>query len=384
MSTQEPVLPGATIGFLGGGQLGRMSAMAARAMGYDVQVLDPDPACPARAVASRVITAPYDDAHAATDLAQHCDVVTLEIELIARTALDAAAAHAPLRPNADAIYIIQDRLRQREFLSAHQFPVGPFRAAHSADELADAIDALGPSIAKACHGGYDGRGQIRLREREAAQDAWDSLGARTCLVEQHLSLELELSVLVARTASGEVAVYPPSRNHHAGGILTWSVTPAELPAEIAERAQTLARGIAEQLDIVGLLGVEMFLTTDGQLLVNELAPRPHNSYHHSERAFVTGQFEQHIRAVCGLPLGSTALVTPAAIANLLGDVWLQDTPPDVAAGLTVPTSRLHLYGKSSARYGRKMGHLSVTGATPAEAVERVRTAYRRLAHHNTA
>lgn len=384
MSTQEPVLPGATIGFLGGGQLGRMSAMAARAMGYDVHVLDPDPACPARAMASRVITAPYDDAHAAADLAQHCSVVTLEIELIARPALDAAAAHAPLRPNSDAIYIIQDRLRQREFLSAHQFPVGPFRAAHSADDLANAIDALGPSIAKACHGGYDGRGQIRLREREAAQDAWDSLGARTCLVEQHLSLDLELSVLVARTASGEIAVYPPSRNHHAGGILTWSVTPAELPAGIAEQAQTLARGIAEQLDIVGLLGVEMFLTTDGQLLVNELAPRPHNSYHHSERAFVTGQFEQHIRAVCGLPLGSTELVTPAAIANLLGDVWLQDTPPDMAAGLTVPTSRLHLYGKASARYGRKMGHLSATGATPAEAVERVRTAYRQLAHHNTA
>lgn len=384
MSTQEPVLPGATIGFLGGGQLGRMSAMAARAMGYDVHVLDPDPACPARAVASRVITAPFDDAHAAADLAQHCAVVTLEIELIARTALDAAAAHAPLRPNADAIFIIQDRLRQREFLSAHQFPVGPFRAAHSADDLANAIDALGPSIAKACHGGYDGRGQIRLREREAAQDAWDSLGARTCLVEQHLSLDLELSVLVARGTNGEVAVYPPSRNHHAGGILTWSVAPADLPAELVDRAQSLARGIAKALDIVGLLGVEMFLTTDGQLLVNELAPRPHNSYHHSERAFVTGQFEQHMRAVCGLPLGSTELVTPAAIANLLGDVWLQDTPPDIAAGLTVPTSRLHLYGKASARYGRKMGHLSATGATPAEAVERVRTAYRRLAHHDTA
>ena len=379
-----PILPGATIGFLGGGQLGRMSAMAARAMGYDVHVLDPDPACPARAVASRVITAPFDDADAAADLASHCAVVTLEIELIARSALDAAAEHAPLRPNADAIYIIQDRLRQREFLSTHQFSVGPFRAAHSEEDIANAIDALGPSIAKACHGGYDGRGQVRLHDRNAAQDTWDSLGGRTCLVEQHLSLELELSVLVARSATGEVAVYPPSRNHHAGGILIWSVAPAELHEGIAERAQTLARGIAEALNIVGLLGVEMFLTTDGQLLVNELAPRPHNSYHHSERAFVTGQFEQHIRAVCGLPLGSTELVTPAAIANLLGDVWLQDTPPDIAAGLTVPTSRLHLYGKASARYGRKMGHLSATGVTPAEAVERVRAAYRRLAHHDTA
>ncbi len=377
-----PILPGATIGILGGGQLGRMTGLAARSMGYDVHVLDPDPACAARAIASRTITAPFSDAAAAAELARACDVVTLEIEQIGRDALDAAAASAPLRPGAEAVYIIQHRLRQKQWLAEQGFPVGPFREADSAAALADIVTAFGPSIAKSCHGGYDGRGQVRLAHAHEAEAAWTAIGARPCLVEQRIDIAVELSVLVARRADGEHVVYPPSRNHHTQGILTWSVIPAELSWSVVQAAEALAPAIAAALDIQGLLAVELFLTTDGRLLVNELAPRPHNTYHHSERACVTSQFEQLVRAVCNLPLGGTQVIAPGAIVNLLGDVWLHDAPPDVIASLGVPDSRLHLYGKHEARAGRKMGHLSATGGSAQEALDRAIESYRRLAPAN--
>ena len=376
MST--PILPGATIGILGGGQLGRMTAMAARSMGYDVHVLDPDPNCASRVVASRTITAPFSDAEAAAELARSCDVVTLEIEQIARPALDAVAAITPLRPGAHAVYIIQDRVRQKRWLAEHDFPVGPFAEAASAEEIAAAVTTFGPSIAKACHGGYDGRGQVRLASADGAADAWQALGQRPCLVEQRVDIAVECSVLVARRPSGETVAYPPSRNHHTNGILTWSVIPAELPTAVVEAAMALAPKIAQTLDVVGLLAVEMFFTTDGQLLVNELAPRPHNTYHHSERACATSQFEQLVRAVCDLPLGAPHVIAPGAIVNLLGDVWLHDTPPDLPFALGVPGSRVHLYGKGEARVGRKMGHLSTVGETAQEAIGRALASFRRL------
>jgi 5-(carboxyamino)imidazole ribonucleotide synthase len=374
----QPILPGATIGFLGGGQLGRMTAFAARSMGYDIQVLDPEAACATRPVASRTITAKFDDVDAAVALASECDVVTLEIEQIHPDVLDAVAARTALRPGRAPVYIIQDRIRQKQWLKAQGFPLGNFVAAQQASDIADAVREFGPCIAKSTHGGYDGRGQVRLSTPEQGIDAWTALGARECLVEQKVDIHYELSVLVARTAAGAVAVYPPSRNHHTSGVLTWAVVPAVISDDMTARAQTLARNVAERIGIVGLLAVECFVTGSGELLVNELAPRPHNTYHHSERGFATSQFEQLVRAICGLPLGATEVHAPSAIANLLGDVWLQDTPPDFTHALNVTGSRVHLYGKHGAKAGRKMGHLSAVGHDAQDALGRVLESYRRL------
>jgi 5-(carboxyamino)imidazole ribonucleotide synthase len=377
-TSPSPILPGATIGFLGGGQLGRMTAFAARSMGYDIHVLDPEAACATRAVASRTITARFDDVKAAIDLASQCDVVTLEIEQIHPDVLDAVAARTQLRPGRAPVYIIQDRIRQKQWLKAQGFPLGPFVAALQASDIADAVRAHGPCIAKSTHGGYDGRGQVRLSEPSQGVDAWTALGSRECLVEKKVSIHYELSVLVARTPSGKVAVYPPSRNHHTSGVLTWAVVPAVISDAMTQRAETLARDIAERIGIVGLLAVECFVTTDGELLVNELAPRPHNTYHHSERGLATSQFEQLVRAICDLPLGATDVFAPSAIANLLGDVWLQEQPPHTSHALDVPGTRLHLYGKAGARAGRKMGHLSAIGTDPQDALGKVLECYRRL------
>ncbi len=379
----NPILPGATIGFLGGGQLGRMTAFAARSMGYDIHVLDPDPACATRAVASRTITAAFTDVHAAVDLASQCDVVTLEIEQIHPEVLEAVAQHAPMRPGRDPVYIIQDRIRQNQWLQQHSFPLGPFVAAASSAEIADAVRTFGPCIAKATHGGYDGRGQFRLADPSMAVEAWNALGGKTCLVEQRINIAYELSVLVARRPSGEVAVYPPSRNHHTGGVLTWAVVPALITEHMTQKAQQLAADVATSLGIVGLLAVECFVTTDDELLINELAPRPHNTYHHSERGNATSQFEQLVRAVCNLPLGSTQLLSPASIVNLLGEVWLQSSPPAFTEALAIPSTRPNLYGKAEARAGRKMGHLSATGADPQEALSRVLASYRALSPGTT-
>ncbi len=371
------ILPGATIGILGGGQLGRMTGMAARSLGYDVHVLDPDPHCAAGAVASRVITARFDDADAAAGLARECDVVTLEIEQIAKPALEAVAALAPLHPCAEAVFTIQDRIRQRTWLSSHGFPVGAYRTAASAGECAAAVEALGPSICKAPTGGYDGRGQVRVKTADEARAAFRTLGTASVIVEQFLSLDIELSVLVARREDGASGVYPPAVNHHVDGVLDWSICPGPLPDPIIAHARQLGHAIAETMGIVGLIACELFLTTDGRLLVNELAPRPHNTYHHSERGVSTSQFEQLVRAVCGLPLGATRTVAPAAIANLLGDLW-EGITPDVASALEVPDVRLHLYGKTSARPGRKMGHMSAVASSTDEALEKVLAARKRF------
>jgi 5-(carboxyamino)imidazole ribonucleotide synthase len=355
-----------------------MTAFAARSMGYDIHVLDPEASCATRPVASRTITAPFTDVAAAIELASQCDVVTLEIEQIHPDVLDAVASRTALRPGRDPVYIIQDRIRQKQWLKAQGFPLGNFVAARTASDVADAVRAFGPCIAKSTHGGYDGRGQVRLSEPEQGDGAWTALGSRECLVEQKIDIHYELSVLVARSPSGSVAVYPPSRNHHTSGVLTWAVVPAVISEEMTMRAQTLARTVAERIGIVGLLAVECFVTTGGELLVNELAPRPHNTYHHSERGLATSQFEQLVRAICDLPLGSTELFAPSAIANLLGDVWLQETAPDMTHALQVPGSRVHLYGKAGARAGRKMGHLSAVGDTAQDALGRVLDCYRRL------
>lgn len=377
--------PGAIIGILGGGQLGRMTGLAARSLGYDVHVLDPDPNCPASVIASRTIAARFDDADAAASLAERCAVVTLEIEQIGTAALAAVAARTPLRPSAEAVHVIQDRIRQKTWLASNGFPVGPFRAVTSRDESVAAFEDLGRCIFKSTSGGYDGRGQVRVASVESAADAWKALGERPCLVEQFLDVSSEISMMVARrptkvaaSADARHVVFPPSFNHHEHGILDWSVLPASVPAETIRRAEDVANGIASTLGIEGLIAVEMFIVRDGRILVNELAPRPHNTFHSTERGCATSQFEQLVRAVCDLPLGTTEILRPAAIANLLGDLW-SDGTPNFAAALAIPSVRLHLYGKASARPGRKMGHLSAVGLTGDEArdgVLRARNAMR--------
>jgi 5-(carboxyamino)imidazole ribonucleotide synthase len=379
VTSSPSILPPATIGILGGGQLGRMTALAARDMGYRVQVLDPNPDCAARPVVERVVVASFDDPDGAAELARACDVVTIEIEQIAPAALEAALAHAPVRPGADVLRMVQHRARQKRWLAESGFPVGPYAVVSSAAELDDAARALGPSLfVKACEGGYDGRSQLRFDATSNASDAFQQLGRRESVAEQALDVALEVSVLVARRPDGDVVVYPPAVNHHEQQVLAWSVLPGELERGVTREAQAIARGIAESLRIEGILAVEMFLLRDGRLLVNELAPRPHNSYHASELACPTSQFEQLVRAACNLPLGAAEPSRPAAIVNLFGDLWLDGRAPDFVSALAVPGTRLFLYGKQGAKPGRKMGHLAAGGETPAEALRRVQKAAARL------
>ncbi len=373
------ILPGSTIGFLGGGQLARMSALAARAMGYDVHVLDPDPDCPARAVASQLVTATFDDVGAAINFAKACDVITLDIEQVSTESIAAASLHAPVHPGAAPIHIIQDRGRQKAWLENNGFPVAPFRIAHTPHDVAQAFQALGRSIAKTTSGGYDGRGQARIRSPHDLDTAGALTHSATVVVEQWIELVGELSVMVARSSAGETRTFPVSWNHHDNGVLTWAMTPAPVSDRTTDAAIALATAIASRLGIVGLLAVEMFVTTDDTLMVNELAPRPHNTFHATERACLTSQFEQQVRAVCGLPLGSTELVSAGAIINLLGDLWSADgRAPIWDRALEVPGVRLHLYGKKLAKPGRKMGHLSAAGATPEAARDAVLDGYARL------
>jgi 5-(carboxyamino)imidazole ribonucleotide synthase len=379
------VRPGGLIGILGGGQLGRMTAMAARTMGYRVRVMDPEAACPASFVVDETIVGRWDDVAAARRLATGADAVTLEIEQIGVEALSEVARIAPLRPGVEPIRIIQDKTLQKAWLAEAGFPVGAFRVVRSEAELHEAVSALGGRVfLKIGRGGYDGRGQARIGMNEPATEeavtaAWKSIGERPAVAEQALDLDYEISVMAARNPSGEVRTYPAARNHHENQILSWSVLPAGVPAELEIRAQELAAAMIVRLGLEGLLCVELFVTREGELLVNELAPRPHNSYHQSERGCVTSQFEQLVRTTCNLPLGDTSLITPAAIVNLLGEVWLSESgDPDFAAAFAVPGVRLHLYEKQTPRVGRKMGHFSATGATAEEALERALEARRRL------
>ena len=392
MSFSEPpplnnpvVKPGGLLAILGGGQLGRMTAMAARTMGYRVRVMDPEASCPASFVVDETIVGRWDDVDAARRLATGADAVTLEIEQIGVDALSEVARIAPLRPGVEPIRIIQDKTIQKKWLADAGFPVGAFRVVESEAELQEAVAALGGRVfLKIGRGGYDGRGQARIgfdapATEQSIAEAWNALGGRPCVAEQALDLDFEISVMAARNPAGEVRSFPAARNHHENQILAWSVLPAGISAELEARAEALAARIIARLGLEGLLCVELFVTRQGDLLVNELAPRPHNSYHQSERGCVTSQFEQLVRTTCNLPLGDTSLITPCAIVNLLGEVWLSESgEPNFAAALAVPGVRLHLYEKHTPRLGRKMGHLSSVGATAEEALERVLEAKRRL------
>jgi 5-(carboxyamino)imidazole ribonucleotide synthase len=335
------------------------------------------------------IEAGWDDSREAANLARGCDVVTLEIEQIAIRSMDAAAAFAPVRPNSAVLALIQDRIEQKNWLVRNGFPVGAFRAVQSIESLREAVVELGGRcFCKSATGGYDGRGQGKVGFNAGAdfeaeiQGAWEALGEGAGVVEKAVDLEREVSVLAARSSSGEMKIYPAAWNYHEHQILAWSVIPAPITPALEAEARELAQEIAETFSLEGLLAVEMFVTEEGRLLVNELAPRPHNSYHASERACITGQFEQHVRAICDLPLGEVDVVQPAAIANLLGEVWLHADgtarEPKFDAALSVPGVRLHLYEKLRPRRGRKMGHLSAVADTAEEAVERVQRALQLL------
>lgn len=369
--------PGSTLGFLGGGQLGRMTALAARSMGFRVAVLDPDPHCPLAPVADRVFTAPLHDLETVQRFAEACDVITYEREDVPAAAAHAIQASTPIFPRHEILTLVQDRLEQKRWLKAHGFPVADFVAIGTPQECQAALQEGRSGFLKTRRGGFDGRGQARVLSPEGLPEAWSTLGHLPCILEAPIPFTRELSILVVRGQDGATLAYPPAENHHTKGVLDWSVLPATLPVAVVRQASALAVRLAEALDLVGVLVVELFALEDGGLVLNELAPRPHNSYHASERACTTSQFEQLVRVLCGHPLGSPEVVQPVAIANLLGDLWL-DSPPPFEAALREPGIRLHLYGKALPAPGRKMGHLSAAGATANDAVARVVHARRKL------
>jgi 5-(carboxyamino)imidazole ribonucleotide synthase len=373
------ILPGSTIGVLGGGQLGRMFAMAARRLGYRVHTLAPDHDTPTGQIADVEINAAYDDMDAVRAFAQAVDVVTFEFENVSADAVAEAEKHAIVRPNGRSLAIAQHRFREKSFLAENGLPVAPFAPVRRLADIAAANREVGcPSVLKTATSGYDGKGQMGIDTADDHAPAWDALGRREAVLEAFLDLDLEISVIGARGIGGEWSHFGPIENAHARHILDVSVSPANVPEATAARAVDITRCVMEALDFVGILCVEFFITRDGSLLVNELAPRPHNSGHLTFDACRTSQFEQQLRAVCGLPLGSPDLLQPAAaMANLLGDLW-EHGEPDWAAALAMPDVKLHLYGKSSPRPGRKMGHLTVDAATPSEARARVLAARRAL------
>jgi len=376
----EPILPGATLGVLGSGQLGRMFTIAARQLGYRVHIYSPDSDTPAGQVGDLEVAAPYEDLDQVRAFARQVSVVTFEFENVPSATSHAAAEIVPVRPDGEVLHVTQHRLREKTFLERHGFPVTPFRRIASLTELEAAARELGlPAVLKTASFGYDGKGQRKLASPGELPAAFAELGGAEGIYEAFVDFEKEVSVVAARTGSGEFKAFPVFENTHARHILDVTSAPAGITPQLAREAGELARGILDALKVVGLLTVELFVTRDGRLLVNELAPRTHNSGHLTIDACVTSQFEQQLRAVCNLPLGGAALRQPAAMANLLGDVWLEAGGiPDWAAALRDPSVKLHLYGKAEPRAGRKMGHLTATGATVAEAVQRVREARGRL------
>jgi 5-(carboxyamino)imidazole ribonucleotide synthase len=374
----KAVLPGATIGVLGSGQLGRMFAISARRMGYRVHTYSPDRDSPTGQIADVEIDAPYEDLDRVREFASAVDVVTFEFENVPVPTAEAAAACTLVRPAGEVLHTTQHRLREKTFLRNHGFPVTRFEPVVEAGDLCRVMPGFGPAILKTAGFGYDGKGQYRVQTLAEAEAAWDAMGRQEAVLEAVVDFEAELSVVGVRGVDGQCVFFAPSCNHHVAGVLDVSFSPAPFGPQVAKDAIAITRGILEQLDVTGVMCVEFFLTRDDALLVNELAPRPHNSGHLTIDACVTSQFEQQLRSVCGLPLGSTEMLRPAAMANLLGDIWAGGEPQWEAA-LALPEVKLHLYGKSEPRAGRKMGHLTATAATAPLAERLVREARSRLA-----
>jgi len=356
------IFPDAMLGMLGGGQLGRMFTLAAHSMGYRVTVLDPDPLSPAGAIADVHLKAAYQDREALQHLADTCAAVTTEFENVPADSLRSLAAHCTVRPGGDAVAVAQDRVREKRFFTGNGFAVAPFAVIEQDGDL-DAVDCvLFPGILKRARFGYDGKGQARVATLAEARAAFAELGSETCVLERKVDLACEISVVVARGADGATRTFPVAENRHRNGILDVSIVPARVSPELSTAAECAATGVAEKLGYCGVLAVEFFVSTDGALLVNEIAPRPHNSGHYTIDACATSQFEQQVRTLCGLPLGDTSLLKPVVMVNLLGDVWAHGTPAWDRV-FALPQAKLHLYGKHEARPGRKMGHYTVIGET---------------------
>jgi 5-(carboxyamino)imidazole ribonucleotide synthase len=372
-SIPAPIPPGRWLGLLGGGQLGRMFAMAAASLGYRVLVIDPDPASPAAAVSDEHLQAPYDDAAALATMAGRCDAVTIEFENVPAAALRRLAERLPVRPAADAVAVAQDRIAEKRYMVGHGIEVGPHRIVERVDDLTHAPDALFPGILKTARLGYDGKGQATVASREEAVAAWTKMGRVPCVMEKRLALQREVSCIVCRGADGQAVTFPLVENEHRNGILAVSIAPARVSPQVAARAADVARRMAAALDYVGVLCVEMFVLAEDRVLVNEIAPRPHNSGHFTIDACAASQFEQQARALAAMPLASPAQLAPAVMLNVLGDIWFRGgdrVEPPWHEVLAVSGAKLHLYGKREPRIGRKMGHVTCLGASVADALER--------------
>jgi 5-(carboxyamino)imidazole ribonucleotide synthase len=375
----KPILPGSTIGVFGSGQLGRMMALAGRAMGYRIHTFSPEADSPTGQVADREVVANYQDEDAVRDFVQHVDVITFEFENVpARVAEIAAQEGVPVRPGGHVLHTAQQRAREKEFLASAGLPVAPFALVTTQAELDEALTRIGlPAILKTAAFGYDGKGQVRIDHASHTGTAWAALEEQPAVLEAFVSFKHEISVVAARGVDGSFVHYGALENIHHNHILELTIAPARIPQTIADQAVELARTVLEKLDVVGVLCVEFFLTDDGELLINELAPRPHNSGHLTIEAAMTSQFEQQVRAICGLTLGTTTFLRPAAMVNLLGDAW-RNGEPDWAAACAVFGVKLHLYGKQNARTGRKMGHLTALASTVEDAIANVQAARQAL------
>ena len=376
--------PGKTVGVLGGGQLGRMFAQAAHTLGYRVHVFEPQTGGPAGAVSDFETNASYEDTAALEKFAGGCDVVTYEFENIPSEPLAAVARHAPLHPKADVLHICQNRQREKAWLKANGFPHVAYAEALDGD-IVPAVAEVGlPCVVKTADFGYDGKGQMKLETAADLTRAAVIFRGRRCVIERWCTFSCELSAIVARSAAGETKAFPIAENIHTHHILDFSLVPARIPESVAAAAQRLAADIAARIGAIGLLAVEFFLTTDGEILVNELAPRPHNSGHWSIDGCETSQFEQHVRAVCGLPLGGVAVREPTVMVNILGDAWqwregkVVDAPAWEVV-LAEPRAKLHLYGKAEPRPGRKMGHFTLRDSSIEAAFQRAKALQARLA-----
>ena len=362
-TTHQRILPGSTIGILGGGQLGRMFAMEARRMGYHVHIFDPVPGCPAGQVSDKQINASFEDLEAIGIFIKGVDVVSIEFENLPVESLRWMSRTCHVRPSPEVLFICQNREREKSFLRENGFPSTRFVLVDSCEALHKFLPEIGlPAVLKTTRFGYDGKGQVLIKREEEAVEGWNSLGAQRCILEAWVNFRTELSVIVARGLDGELAVFDPVENVHRNHILAYSVAPARIREEILASAQEIAKSVAETLDLIGLLTVEFFLDENEKLLINELAPRPHNSGHHTLDACVTSQFEQHLRAICGLRLGATDALAPAVMVNLLGEFW-QSGQPDWERILNVGYAKLHLYGKTHPSPGRKMGHVTFLGCS---------------------
>jgi 5-(carboxyamino)imidazole ribonucleotide synthase len=367
----EPILPGASIGVLGSGQLGRMFAIAARRMGYRVHTYSPDLDTPTGQIADLEVVASYDDLDSVASFARRVSVVTFEFENVPAPTAQAAASCAPVRPSGAILHTTQQRIREKAFLKSAGLPMTPYREVHTPQDLDEAVAELGlPAVLKTAAFGYDGKGQFLIRSRDQLAEAWSAIGRQEAVLEAFIDFEREISVVAARGEDGQFVHYGAIENQHCRHILDLSIAPARVSPQVASEAVEIARCVLERLGVVGVLCVEFFVTRDGKLLINELAPRPHNSGHLTVDACVTSQFEQQLRAVCGFPLGSTAMHRPAAMANILGDQW-SNGEPDWRAACSFPDVKLHLYGKLEPRPGRKMGHMTALNHNAEEAYRTV-------------